>query len=164
MPSTWSDDEGQAGDGGRLGDFAGWRSGFLGGLQLVGDTAGSPSSEGRSGASAVATQPDAAQVGHHPVDCRRTRKVDNGVLHLRLRRRSMCFCSPSALLTFLLRSDSKARHDVQALRAVHHQRAGATLRLRGAGGSTRTKVAWENKTICMFQFCKAFVFFLDFMQ
>lgn len=84
VSSTWSDDEGQAGDGGRLGDFAGWRSGFLRGLQLVSDTAGSPSSEGRSGASAVATQPDAAQVGDHPVDCRWAHKVDNGVLHLRL--------------------------------------------------------------------------------
>lgn len=61
----------------------------------------------------------------------------------------MCFCSPSALLTFLLRSDGKARHDVQALRAVHHQRAGAALRLRGAGGSTRTQVAWGNKN-CIF--------------
>lgn len=83
MASTWSDDEGQAGDGGRLGDFAGWRSGLLGGVQLVGDTAGGPSSEGRSGASAVATQPDAAQVGDHSVDCRRAHKVDNGVLRLR---------------------------------------------------------------------------------
>lgn len=79
--STWSDDEGQAGDGGRLGDFAGWRSGFLRGLQLVGDTAGSPSSEGRSGAGAVAPQPDAAQVGDHPVDCG-PHKVHNGALHL----------------------------------------------------------------------------------
>lgn len=71
-----------------------------------------------------------------------------------LRRRQMCFCPPSALLTFLLRSDSKARHDVQALRAVHHQRAGATLWLRGAGGSARTQVAWDNKTICNFSFVK----------
>lgn len=68
MPPTWSDDKGQAGDGGRLGHFVGWRSGFLRGLQLVGDAAGSSSSERRSGASAVATQPDAAQVGDHPVD------------------------------------------------------------------------------------------------
>lgn len=88
MPSTWSDDEGQAGDGGRLGDFAGWRSGFLRGLQLVGDTAGSPTSEGRSGASAVATQPDAAQVGDHPVDCGRTHQVDNGVFAFALKQKT----------------------------------------------------------------------------
>lgn len=66
----------------------------------------------------------------------------------------MCLCSPSAPLTFLLRSDSIARHDVQALRAVHHQGAGAALRLRGAGGGTRAQVAWENKTIACLTFVK----------
>lgn len=54
--------------------------------------------------------------------------------------------SPSAfaLLTFLLWCDSEARHDVKALRAVHHQRASAALRLGGAGRGTRTQTARKN--------------------
>lgn len=65
--STWCDDEGQARDGGRLGDFASWGSGFLRGFQLVGDASGRPPTEGRPGARAVAPEPNAPQVGNHPV-------------------------------------------------------------------------------------------------
>lgn len=65
--STWGDDERQARDRGRLGDFARWGSGLLRGLQLVGDAPGRPSSEGRPGARAVAPEPNAPQVGYHPV-------------------------------------------------------------------------------------------------
>lgn len=45
----------------------------------MGDAAGSPSSEGRSGASAVAPQPDAAQVGDHPIHYREANSVSTGV-------------------------------------------------------------------------------------
>lgn len=64
---TWGDDEGQARDRGRLGDFASWGSRFLWGLQLVGDASGCPSSEGRPCACAVAPEPDASQVRDHSV-------------------------------------------------------------------------------------------------
>lgn len=64
---TWGDDQGQARDGGRLRDFASWGSGFLWSLQLVGDPSGRPSSEGRPSARAVAPEPNATQVGNHPV-------------------------------------------------------------------------------------------------
>lgn len=52
--STWGDDEREARDRGRLGDFARWGSGFLWGLQLVGNASGCPSPERRPGPCAVA--------------------------------------------------------------------------------------------------------------
>ena len=65
---TWSDDEGQAGHRRRLGDLAARGGpGLLGGLQLVGDAAGGSPPVRRPRAGAVATETDAAQVGHHPV-------------------------------------------------------------------------------------------------
>lgn len=56
-------------------------------------------------------------------------------------------------LTFLFGRDGEARHDVEALGAVHHQWAGAALRLGGAGRSTRTQAVREN-TVNMQDFNK----------
>lgn len=64
---TWGDDEGQARDRGRLWNFTSRGSGFLWGLQLVGDTSRCPSPEGRPGACAVAPETNPPQVGDHPI-------------------------------------------------------------------------------------------------
>lgn len=50
--------------------------------------------------------------------------------------------------TFLLGGNRKTRHDVQALGAVHHQWAGAALRLGGTGRSARTQT---EKTTTIFK-------------
>lgn len=65
--STWGDDEGQARDRSRLGDFARCRFRFFWGLQLVSNASGCPSSEGRPGACAVAPDSNTLQVGDYPI-------------------------------------------------------------------------------------------------
>lgn len=134
--STRGNDERQARYRGRFWNFASWRSGFLWGFQLVSDASWSASSEGRPGARAVAAEPDALQVGNHSVYCQGKQRVNQG-FHTCSEKK--CTDGPVSCHTFLLGSDRKTGHDVEALGAVHHQWAGAALWLGGTGRRTRTQ-------------------------
>lgn len=76
--STWGYDERQARHRGRFGDFASWGFGFLWGLELVGNASGRTSSEGWPGACAVAPEPNAPQVGDHPIYYKNVQSISTG--------------------------------------------------------------------------------------
>lgn len=49
--------------------------------------------------------------------------------------------------TFIISGEGEAWHGLQAVGAAHHQRAGAPLRLGGAGGGPRAQAANRQRPV-----------------